>query len=338
MKVALLSRWHVHADDYARAVRENDQLSIAVIWDEDTERGEKWADELGVPYEKDLDTVLSNPEIDAVVVSTPTNLHKEVILAAVSQKKHVFTEKVLAFTARECEEIYAAVEKQGVELMVSLPRLTEKEFLSAEKAMQEGWLGRLTMIRCRLAHNGSVVPDGGTEGWLPARFFDKEQTGGGALIDLGAHPIYLTNRLAGGARAVYSRLEKGATGEVDQSAAVLVEYDSGALGIVETSFLSHGSPFELELYGTEGTLLCKDGSIQLKSLHYGGSWVDMKDELPAVPMPMIQWVAKIRNGVEPTITKEDVINLTKINDAAALSHLEGRRITLKKNIIRIGNL
>lgn len=330
MKVALLSRWHVHADDYARAVHGNDRLSIGVVWDEDVERGKAWAKELNVPFEKDLNAVLSNAEIDAVVVSTPTNLHKEVILTAAKHKKHIFTEKVLAFTIQECEEIYAMVEQQGVELMVSLPRLTEKEFLAAEKALNAGWLGKLTMIRCRLAHNGAVVANGKTEGWLPARFFNKEQTGGGALIDLGAHPIYLTNRLAGKALAVYSRMENSAKSDVDESAAVLVEYENGALGILETSFVSHGSPFQLELYGTEGTLLCKDGSIQLKSMHQGdGNWVDMANELPETPMPIEQWVTKIHDNVAPTITKEDVINLTKINDAAALSNLEGCRVILK---------
>ncbi|WP_404454706.1 Gfo/Idh/MocA family oxidoreductase [Virgibacillus necropolis] len=329
MKVALLSRWHVHADDYAREVQENNQLSVGLVWDEDTERGKEWANELDVPFEKDLVTVLANPEIEAVIVSTPTNMHKEIILAAASHKKHIFTEKVLAFTVDDCKEIFAAVEKHGVELMVSLPRLTEKEFLYAEKALDAGWVGPLTMIRCRMAHNGAVVPNGKTEGWLPARFFDKQQAGGGALIDLGAHPIYLTNRLAGKAKAVYARLEKGVESDVDESAAVLVDYESSALGIVETSFLSHGSPFQLELYGTEGTLLCKDGSIQLKSIHHGdGNWVDITDELPMVPKPMKQWVAKIQDSIEPSITKKDVIDLTRINDAAALSHLEGRRIVL----------
>ncbi|ASN04602.1 Gfo/Idh/MocA family protein [Virgibacillus necropolis] len=331
MKVALLSRWHVHADDYARAVHENDQLTVELVWDEDSERGKKWADELGVPFEKELEVVLSDPEIDAVIVSTPTNLHKEIILAAAAHKKHVFTEKVLAFTAEECDNIYDAAAEHDVELMVSLPRLTEKEFLYAEKAVNEGWIGMLTMIRCRLAHNGAVVPEGETQGWLPARFFDKEQTGGGSLIDLGAHPIYLTNRLAGRAEAVYSRLQQDDEKKVDVSAAVIVEYESGALGMIETSFLSHGSPFQLELYGTEGTLLCTDGAVQLKSIHHGdGNWLNLEEELPSVLKPLEQWVAKIRNGVEPSITKEDVINLTKINDAAAFSHLKGCRIFIEK--------
>ncbi|ASK62573.1 dehydrogenase [Virgibacillus phasianinus] len=330
MNVALLSRWHVHADDYARAVHENDQLTIGLVWDEDAKRGEEWARELGVPFECNLEAVLSNPEIDAVVVSTPTNLHKEIILAAASHNKHIFTEKVLDFTVQDCEEIYEAVDAHDVMLMVSLPRLTEKEFLAAERALAEGWLGKLTMIRCRLAHNGAVLYDGKTEGWLPARFFNKQQTGGGALIDLGAHPIYLTNRLAGKAQAVSARLKRSNPNEVDESGAVLVDYQSGALGIIETSFLSHGSPFQLELYGTEGTLLCRNGSIQMTSMHHGnGEWINMESDLPDVSTPMEQWVAQISEGVMPTITREDVIQLTKINDGAALSDLEGRRVVFE---------
>ncbi len=45
INVALLSRWHVHADDYERDIRENEHLSIQLVWDEDIERGRKWAEE-----------------------------------------------------------------------------------------------------------------------------------------------------------------------------------------------------------------------------------------------------------------------------------------------------
>lgn len=329
IKVALLSRWHVHADDYARNVQENDDLSIGLVWDEDSERGEKWAKELGVPFEQDLNVVLSNPDIDAVVVSTPTNMHKEVIIAAATHKKHIFTEKVLAFTVKDSEEIYQAVTDAGVELMVSLPKLTDNNYLQAEKSIEEGWIGKVTTVRCRFAHNGGVAPEGQEHGWLPARFFNKEQTGGGAMIDLGAHPIYLTNRLAGKAKGVYARLQQGEGSNVDNNAALLVDYDSGALGIIETSFVSHGSPFQLEVYGTEGTLRISDDQVTVNSAHVNdGQQTEMKEVLTALPMPMVQWVDAINTGASPTITKEDVINLTLINEAAAKSGKEGCRVEL----------
>ncbi len=326
IKAALLSRWHVHANDYARDIQESDNLSIELVWDEEIERGEGWAKELNVPFEQDLQAVLTNPNIDAVIVNTPTSMHKEVIIAAAKNNKHIFTEKVLAFSVKDSEEIYDAVEAAGVKLMVSLPRLTDNNFLYAEKAIKEDWIGKLTMIRCRLAHNGSVAPEGQANGWLPARFYDKEQTGGGAMIDLGAHPIYLTNRLAGKAAGVYARLHKENSSVVDDNSAILVDYESGALGIIETSFVSSGSPFQLELFGTEGTLLINGNEIKINSTKVKSE--ELTEVLPALPMPMVQWVNAIKTGVTPTITKEDVINLTLINEAAVKSHIEGRRIEL----------
>ncbi|MEK3888112.1 Gfo/Idh/MocA family protein [Bacillus sp. FSL K6-3431] len=326
IKVALLSRWHVHADDYARGAKANDQISIELVWDEDAERGKQWADELGVPFEQELESVLANPEIDAVIVTTPTNLHTEVMVAAANHKKHIFTEKVLAFSTEACEQIYQAVEEQGVKLMVSLPKLTDSPFVYAEKALQAGKLGKLTTIRCRFAHNGAVAPEGQASGWLPERFFNLEETGGGALMDLGAHPIYLTNRLAGKATAVQARLQEINNHGVDDNAVVLVEYESGALGIIETSFVSHGSPFQLELYGTEGSIMIEEGQIRLSSRH--GDEVISAETVSSLPMPMEQWVQAIQNETTPSITKEDVLNLTLINEAAAKSHQEKTRVEL----------
>lgn len=331
MNVALLSRWHVHADDYAREALENEHIDIKLVWDEDVARGEAWAAELGVGFEGNLEKVLSNEEIDAVIVTTPTNMHKEVIMAAAKHGKHIFTEKVLAFSVKDCKEILGTVEQQGVHLMVSMPRFSDSDYLHAQQALDSGWLGKLTMIRCRLAHNGGVVPEGATSGWLPDRFFDRKAAGGGALIDLGAHPIYLTNRLAGKAENVYALMKSQNERDVDESATAVVAYESGAVGIIESGFLSHGSPFQLELYGTEGTFLLKDGQPQLKSIHYNeDQWTILEGDLPAVPMPMVQWTESIKSGREPHITKEDIIHLTLINEAAAISDHEGRRVSMEE--------
>ena len=59
IKVALLSRWHVHADDYARDIKEINDLSIELVWDEEVERGEGWAKELNVPFLGEIPLVQS---------------------------------------------------------------------------------------------------------------------------------------------------------------------------------------------------------------------------------------------------------------------------------------
>ncbi|MCM3733658.1 Gfo/Idh/MocA family oxidoreductase [Fictibacillus nanhaiensis] len=337
MNVALLSKWHVHAVDYAREAQENESISIKMVWDENPERGREWAEELGVSFQPDLKKVFESSEIDGVIVTTATNRHKDIIITAANHGKHIFTEKVLAFTVQECEEIFYAVEKNNVQLMVNLPRLTETFYLYAQEVVDKGLLGDITYIRCRVAHNGSVPTKENPKGWLPEHFYHKEECGGGALIDLGAHPIYLTNRLGGKVKAVTGKLNELYHLGVDDNAVVMVEFESGAMGMIETGFLSYGSPQQLELYGTEGTLMIEGENIRIKSKHFNtDEWVTPEELPEPIYSAMEQWVQAIQTGNKPSITKEDILNLTAINEAAATSNSEGRRVLLSELGIKQG--
>jgi scyllo-inositol 2-dehydrogenase (NAD+) len=175
-----------------------------------------------------------------------------------------------------------------------------------------------------------VPSEENTKGWLPQHFYNKEECGGGALIDLGAHPIYLTNRLGGKVKAVSGKLNEFYQLGVDDNAVVMVEYESGAMGMIETGFLSFGSPQQLELYGTEGTLMVEWQDVRIKSKHLGtDEWVT-----PELPKPiasaMKQWVQAIKTGEKPAIRTDDIVNLTAINEAAAISSAEGRRVQLSE--------
>lgn len=328
LSVAMLSKWHVHAKDYAQEASEHPHIRIALVWDEDQERGVQWANELGVPFEADLNKVLTNETIDAVIVNAPTNQHKDIIMQAARHGKHIFSEKILAFTTEECDEIFAVIDEHEVHLMLGLKRLAEPYFLYAQQVLDEGLLGKLNIVRCRLAHNGGLPRDGNPFGALPSYFYDPEQTGGGAMIDLGAHPIYIVNRLAGPGQGLYARLSQSVRNDVDDNSVIMIDYDSGALGIIEAGFVSNGS-FQLELHGTEGILMMEKGSIRFKSIHINGNEWTTPQQLPAsLPTPLSQWVEQIRSGVTPAITRDDIWRLTQINEAALLSHREQRRVKL----------
>ena len=121
IKVAMLSGWHVHAKGYARQANSIPGVEVAAIWDEEPSRGEAWAEELGVPFYADLDELLAVDDIDGVIVDTPTNMHREVIVKAAKAGKHIFTEKVLALTVEDCEAIAEAVKEAGVKFAISYP-------------------------------------------------------------------------------------------------------------------------------------------------------------------------------------------------------------------------
>lgn len=336
ISVALLSKWHVHATDYAREAMEQPNIVIKKVWDEIPERGKLWAEEIGVEFENDLSIIMTDPSIDAVIVTSPTTLHKEIILLAAKHKKHIFSEKVLAFTMEECEEIYQVVEAKQLSLMVNLHRLSDSYFLFAKDVVDKELVGKISLFRCRYAHGGAIPTEENPTGWLPNSFFDAAQSGGGALIDLGAHPIYLTNRLGGPVKAVTATLSSLFGYPVDDHAVVTVEYQNGAIGIIETSFVSGESLFFLEIHGTEGVLLIEfyrhidnQMHIKLRSNRFGnGEWVKPHVLPYSLPSPMEQWIQSIIEGITPDITKEDIIRLTQINQLALLSHNTGKRVTL----------
>ncbi len=329
IRTALLSRWHVHADDYARQAASHPAIHIAAVWDEEETRGRSWAQELGVPFYAELEEVLADPDIDGVIVSAPTVMHYPILMQAARHGKHIFSEKVLALKVEEIDEIFHAATLSGSTLQLALKRLAEPYYVYAQSVLEHGWLGKLTLLRCRLAHPGGVPREGSPYGILPAYFFDHGLCGGGALMDLGAHPICLVNRLGGRPQGVYARLEKVYDREVEDHAALIVDYEGGLLGIIEAGFVSNNS-FHLELHGTEGVLLIENGAVRLRSVHEGGNQWMTVTELPAkLRSPLEQWADQVLHGTPPDITYDDMRMLTELNEAATASDREGRRISLR---------
>ncbi|MFJ9033096.1 Gfo/Idh/MocA family protein [Streptomyces sp. NPDC102274] len=316
LRLAILSFWHVHARDYTRQAREHPDTEITAVWDEDPARGRGWADELGVHFHPDLGGLLARDDVDAAVVTCPTTAHREVITAAAAAGKHIFTEKVLAPTPAECAEISAAAEKSGVALMLALPRLYEGYTAAVRQVLAAGELGRLTLVRVRLAHGGAV------EGWLPEHFYDPAATGGGALIDLGCHPMYLARlflgRMPETVTATFGHVTERA---VDDNAVAVLRCADGALAVVEASFTTPVSPFSIELHGTEGSLVYGTPEPRLLLRRTGGDW----RELPVPQATGTPFDHFVRHVIEGTRDEENLalgLDLTRLMAAATRSGLE----------------
>lgn len=326
IRIAMLSGWHVHAEGYAREANRLGNAQVTCVWDEDPERGTKWARELGVDYESCLDRTLAREDVDAVIVCTPTSMHREVIVKAAQAGKHIFTEKVMALTTEDCLAIAAAVRQAGVKFAISFPHRTMSHNLFAKKAVDEGWLGKVTLARVRNAH------DGVASGWLPPHFFEQATCGGGAMMDLGAHPMYLLAWLLGRPVSVSSLFTQtmSAYPGIEDNAVSLLEFEGGVIGVSETGFVSKNSPFELELYGTEGSLFVGGPEgIRLYRNDGAVSGFLHPDRLPEeLPQAMTQWAKAIEGQGEISFGLEEGILLTEIMEAAYRSQQEKRRVEL----------
>lgn len=327
IRVAMLSFWHVHAKDYAKQVNEHPDTQIVAVWDEIPERGQKEAEARGVPFFASLDELLAAPDIDAVVVDTPSVMHRDVMVKAAQAGKHIFTEKVLATTTREALEIIQAVERAGVKLTVSLPRLNDGYTLAIQQVLEEGLLGDVTLVRARLSHGGAIA------GWLPSHFYKLEETGGGALIDLGCHPMYLTRLFLGLPESVTANYGYVTGKEVEDNAVAVLRYPNGALGIVEAGFVNTHSPFTLEVHGTHGSLLfgTPEAKLVLRSTRLGEeqakTWTE-RELKPNRETALQQWVRHIQEGTVATENIALALDLTKLMEASNLSAESERAVRL----------
>lgn len=331
IRIAVLSNWHIHAKDYIRQVFEHPDTELAAMWDEDPQRGNRLASEYQVPYYEELDELLSNPWIDAVIVTAPTSRHCEVMVKAAQAGKHIFTEKVLAPTFKECNIILRAVGKFGVKLVVSMPQLYEGYTLAIQDILAKGLLGELTSVRVRRSNYGVVkyAPRGFSH------FFNKEESCGGALIDVGCHPMYVARLFLGMPESVSAHYGYLTGKEVEDNAVSVLKYASGALGVVESGFANPFSPFCMEVHGREGVVLCgyPDNRVQLRTAKFGEEaakeWT-VVDKPQRRPFAFEQWVSHIQHGTSSDENIRMAVDLTKLMEASNLSAASNQTIFIDR--------
>ena len=329
LNVSMLSKWHVHAGDYANQVKKNGH-NIPVVWDEDEQRGSDWAKELGCEYEKDLAKVLARSDIDAVVVDTETSKHRDIMVAAANAKKHIFTEKTLAATKKEALEIAKAVEENGVIFTISMPQRTSPVVLYAKQVIDSGVLGQVNTARFRNAHSGA------SGDWLPDYWYIEKDACGGAMMDLGCHPMYIANYLLGDPARVASMynatFKKAIDNGIEDNAANLIEFKNKAIAMIETGFVTPISPWAFEIYGTQGMLLATDNNVRLstpETRNLRDGFIEVTKLPKALPSPLQTWFNAIEKGDPVVFDIKAGIGLSELLEGAYISHRTGTTVAFE---------
>lgn len=329
VRIAMLSFAHVHAEGYARQIEADPEAELVAIWDEKEYGGREAAERHGVPFTERLEDILERDDIDAVVINAPTSMHKDLMIAAAQAGKHIFTEKALAITVEECDQIIEAVEGAGVKFMISLPSRCNPDILLAKRIVDEGLIGEITMGRGRIAHSAAL------DGWFPTGnwFGDVKRAGGGALFDLGCHRVDVMRWLMGRPKSVVAKINNFTHRyDIDDNSVTLIEFENNAIGIVDVTWIHRSGPNMLELYGTEGCLILghpKGPILTTTKLSPEEAERYLRENKPQpLPSPMRQWISAILHDTPMTITIYDGRNLTEILQAAYISAREGREVKL----------
>jgi predicted dehydrogenase len=325
LTVGIISSWHVHAKDYVKELKESGKVELRALWDENPEKGRVTAAEWGVEFEPDYNRFIARNDFSAVICNSPTTMHGELLSKAAAAKKDIFTEKLLAATTAEAEKLSDTIRKAGVIFTISLPLRANPSILYIKKLVDEGVLGRVTGARFRRSHGGV------SDHWLPDYWFDTSLTGGGAMMDLGAHPVYILSFLFGAPKRLSGLTTRPFNTSSDENAAAVAEFKDGILGIMETAFVTFGVPDLLEVYGTEGSVFMRGTDLRLTTKALDGlSLADAKPKAlpPAKPSPIIQFADACinRSGSPEYLGLEDALMMTKMIEAVYNSDRNGQTV------------
>jgi predicted dehydrogenase len=197
-------------------------------------RREMAAERCGLRGYAQIEQMLADPEVDAVLVSTPTAFHFEHAMRAIQTGKHVMIEKPMALDLAQAQELLAASERTSVVLSVFHNRRWDIDYLTVKHAIDSGLFGKIINIESRLGQWASCVGPAARE-WRPG-WRNEAAFGGGALYDWGSHFIDQMWRLMLPAKPtrVFAQMRGNVwTRDCDDFARVVIDFDNGAVGMVE---------------------------------------------------------------------------------------------------------
>jgi myo-inositol 2-dehydrogenase/D-chiro-inositol 1-dehydrogenase len=249
---------------------------IAAIYSQPGESAARRAAEYGIAAATDdLNAVLGDDTIDAVVVATPDYLHMEHAIRALEAGKPVFLQKPMARNTAECRAIIAA-QQPGVPVFVSFMHRYFEEIETLRQVLAEGALGDVYFVRQR-----NATPGADWASW----FYSKEKVGGGVMLQLGTHGIDLLRYVFGEIRRVRATttqvikertLADGTVVTPDSEDLVIATYmfENGLHASHECAYaeVAGTDRFRMEVYGTRGTawLRTERGRLALYAPEYTG--------------------------------------------------------------------
>ena len=319
----------VYAYHVARQIQ---NASLIAIADPRSEVTSTFAAKVGdVKVYADYHDLLANPAIQGVIITTPTNTHREVVVAAAQAGKAIFCEKPTALTLAETDEMIAAVSKAGVIFQVGFMRRFDRGYAEAKRQIEAGVIGKPVTVR-------SI----GRDPYPTSLEYANPAVSGGLIVDMAIHDFDLIRWLMHDeVERVYTEVaalvypELLTVGDVD-NAMIILRFKSGGLGNVEVSRTAiYGYDIQCEIVGAEGTL--RVGYLQetpVLTLKREGVSHDVVPHFQqrfgaAYTTQIEHFVECLINDHPPIVTALDARAALKIALAAAASQRDSRVVNVE---------
>lgn len=312
MKLGMMSFAHMHAYSYAESLLKMPNVELGAIFDENLERGEKVAEQFNTVHYSDQAEFLAL-DIDAVIICSENNLHKEMVINAAKAKKHILCEKPIATNLKDAQEMIDVCKEHEVIFQIAYPVRFSSPIQELKQMIDNGELGEILAFRTT---NRGQNPGG----W----FIEKGQSGGGAVLDHTVHMVdimrwYLNDEVVEVKAFVDSYFHNI---DIDDAGILTLEFGNGVIASHDASW-SRFSEYPtwgdvtIEVIGKKKTVkadafnehirLFSNGEKSLEHLFYGS---DMDFSL------IRDFIDCVQEGREPSVTGFDGLKSLEVALAA----------------------
>lgn len=319
----------IHAGNLANRIPNARLVAVADI---DLETAKSLATDLNIETAvSDYAQLLEHGDLQAVVISSATDTHAQIIMAAAAAKKHIFCEKPLALELSRIDDALDAVETAGVKLQVGFNRRFDPNYRKVREMAAEGKIGEPQILR--ITSRDSEPP--------PLEFV---KVSGGIFLDMTIHDFDMARYITGseieeiyviGAVMIDPRIEE--FGDLD-TVIITLRFENGVIGTIDNSRKAvYGYDQRIELFGSEGMISTENETPDRHSLS-NADGIQMSLPLhfflerytESYLREMQSFVDCVQNDTPPEVTGADGRVPVVIGLAARKSYEENRPVALKE--------
>jgi predicted dehydrogenase len=314
------------SDVLADGMQRSDAFDIVACYTRSEDKRQAFARKYGCRAAASYDEILKDPAIEAVINTTPNNVHLETTRQAAQAGKHVFLDKPIANTVAEGRAIAAACDRAGVVLALGYQRRRESHFRWIKAQIDAGNFGRLVQAECNISRDRL--------GRIDLNSWRYQATGmpGGVVLQIGIHYVDVLEYLLGPVRRVAGMLTQLVLpGDNPDVGNLVLQHENGAISNLTASYASASEYYMMNVYGKEASAYYD---------LFGGLRHLKRGENKAVPVPtpdndtireeLEEFAHCVRSGTRPETDGHWAARNLAVIKAGIRSAREGRVVEVEE--------
>lgn len=310
------------SDVLADAVVRSGKIQIVSCYTRSEDKRNAFARKYGCTAAPSYEAMLADNSIEAIINTTPNDVHLPSTKAAAEAGKHVFLDKPIANTVSDGRAITEVCKKAGVVLALGYQRRRESHFRTVKKQIDAGAFGKLVNAEANISRDRLGKID------LSSWRYQAAGMPGGVMLQIGIHYIDVLEYLIGPVKAVSGRsAQLVLPGDNPDVASLILEHENGALSTLNASYASASEYYLMNVYGKEATAYY--------DMH-GGLRILKRGETKPVAVPsdnndtfveeLEEFASAVRGNGKPEVGGEFATTSLAVIRAGVLSAREGRRV------------